>query len=122
MLVNNLEEACEQLIRPFQYAVVGGLQILNAVLIANEEADRQLKSRAQGVICELELDMKKRITISTGPLVFLDVAWVSMEQVGPEIAALNGLWMQGYVKWLVHALPLTVFWVLWRECNHRYNF
>ena len=56
VLANRLKRVVGSLVLDFQHAFVGGRQILNAVLIANETIDSRLKANLRGLLCKLDIE------------------------------------------------------------------
>ena len=56
VLANRLRQVMGSLVNKAQNAFVGGRQILDASLIANEVVDSMVKKKEKGILCKLDIE------------------------------------------------------------------
>jgi hypothetical protein len=82
VLATRMKIVLGKIISNSQNAIIGGRQILDSVLIANECLDGHMRSGALGVICKLDLEKAYGHVNWKFFVVFIEMVWFRREMEG----------------------------------------
>ena len=95
VLVNRLKWVVDSLVSDFQHVFVGGRQILDAVLIANEVIDSRLKASLRGLLCKLDIE-KAYDHVNWNHLIAM------MDKMG-----FGSKWL-GWIRWCISMIRFSI--------------
>ena len=95
VLVNRLKWVVDSLVSDFQHVFVGGRQILDVVLIANEVIDSRLKASLRGLLCKLDIE-KAYDHVNWNHLIAM------MDKMG-----FGSKWL-GWIRWCISMIRFSI--------------